>query len=398
MNGKRLSAISYGHFAIDILNASVPIILANWSKEFGLTNGQIGFGIMIYTFAAALTQPFFGLLADRWRGRWLAAAGLLWVMFFYSLAAFAPTYPILITLLTIGALGSGAFHPTGIVNAGDAGGNRPATATSFFFLLGQSGLALGPFVSGLVLERMGMSGLPYIALAMTPAVLYMAWALNDPMAEYETEIVMPDGARSRATRAATTTILLFFLVVILRSTTLQSYMTLLPKYFADMGLGSAQYGLMLAVFTGAGALGTFFGGMLGDRYERRKVMAIPMLIAMPFAFLMLGNQGTLYFVGAIVAGALLSIPHSILLVIGQDLLPQRKGMIGGLVLGLMFASGAATAWIASLFADRFGLGTVLYVLAFFPILTSACILLLPKAPSRVRKPPIARVATPAAAD
>ena len=48
---KRLIAISYGHFAIDILNSSVAIILTSVSAEFGLTVSQIGFGAMVYTFA-----------------------------------------------------------------------------------------------------------------------------------------------------------------------------------------------------------------------------------------------------------------------------------------------------------------------------------------------------------
>ncbi|MCB0161479.1 MAG: hypothetical protein KDD83_25260, partial [Caldilineaceae bacterium] len=105
----------------------------------------------------------------------------------------------------------------------------------------------------------------------------------------------------------------------------------------------------------------------------------------------------LYFVAAIGAGALLSIPHSILLIIGQDLLPRRKGMMGGIVLGLMFASGAATTWIAGWFADRVGLGTVLYVLAFFPIAAAASALLLPKTRPATTAPAPAEPA-PAAAD
>ena len=68
MNAKRLGAISFGHFAIDILNSSIAIILVSVSQQWDLSNSQIGFGAMVYTFAASLTQPFFGLLADRWRG------------------------------------------------------------------------------------------------------------------------------------------------------------------------------------------------------------------------------------------------------------------------------------------------------------------------------------------
>ena len=394
MNNKRLSAISLGHFAIDILNSSIPIILAVLSGDLGWSNSLIGFGVMVYTFAAALSQPLFGLLADRWRGRWLAAAGLLWLMVFYALASFATTYGALITLLTIGALGSGAFHPTGIVNAADAGGKRPATATSFFFLLGQTGLSLGPFLSGLMLQRYGMASLPFLALAMTPAVVFMFWALREPMAEDEVLVTQAAGASRAKTSSAM--IGLFFMVVILRSTTLQSYMTLLPKFFADMGITPGRYGLMVAAFVFAGALGTFVGGFLGDRFDRRVVMASSMVSSVPFALLMLGNLNWLYFVGAAATGALLSIPHSILLITGQDLLPKRKGMIGGLVLGLMFASGAATAWIASWFSDRVGLGLVLTLLAFVPILASIGAAFLPKARSSAA-PSLGAESTPAPA-
>ena len=74
----------------------------------------------------------------------------------------------------------------GIVTAAHAGRTYRTSATSIFFLMGQSGLALGPIISGIVLQRMGLAGLPYIALAMTPAVIMMALYLRDPIIEEKT--------------------------------------------------------------------------------------------------------------------------------------------------------------------------------------------------------------------
>ena len=65
MNTKRLLSISYGHFAIDILNSSIAMILTAVSSDFGISVSQIGFAAMIYTSAASLSQPFFGILADQ---------------------------------------------------------------------------------------------------------------------------------------------------------------------------------------------------------------------------------------------------------------------------------------------------------------------------------------------
>ncbi|MCB9138070.1 MAG: MFS transporter [Caldilineaceae bacterium] len=386
MKTNRLSAISLGHFAIDVLNSSVAIILTVFTRELALGYSKIGLGVMIYTLAASLSQPFFGLLADRWRGRWLAAFGLLWTMSFYAIAAFADSYTLLLTLLTIGALGSGAFHPTGIVNAGDAGGSRPTTATSVFFLLGQTGLSVGPFAAGLVLDQMGMHGLPYIALATLPAFFYMLWALRTPTQDHD-DVAPAAATGSRSRGAAVTIVVLFLLLVILRSSTLQSYIALLPPYFADQGFTSSQYGFMISIFTLAGALGTFSGGFLGDRFDRRHVIAVTLILSVPFSFLLLRSSGWGYYITAALSGALLNVPHSILLIMGQELLPKRKGMIGGVVLGLMFAAGAASAWLAGLAADRIGLMSVLTLLAFVPLLAAALVYTMPKARPRLLRTP-----------
>ena len=66
---------------------------------------------MAYALMGSLSQPFFGVLADRFGGRWLGAVGLLWTAVFYYAATFSQNYFTLISLMTVASLGSGAFHP-----------------------------------------------------------------------------------------------------------------------------------------------------------------------------------------------------------------------------------------------------------------------------------------------
>lgn len=398
MNNKRLYAASFGHFAIDILNSSIAIILTAVAADFDLSVSQIGLAAMLYTFAASLTQPLFGILVDKLNGRWITGLGVLWTMTFYALAPFMPNYPALVTCLVIGALGSGAFHPAGMINATMAGGSYPTTATSIFFVLGQVGLAVGPVLTGVLIQRYGLAAMPYMALAMTPAVLYALAALRHPYAE-EMPAAAPavsastvsapaasapvappaatGSAPGRTARSGLYVALAFVLLISLRSTTQQSFVTLLPRYFADQGYTPAMYGTMLSVLGLAGALGTFVGGYLGDRYNRRMVIFASMTLGALFSFLMLHADGWAYVVVALGGGLMMNIPHSVLIIMAQRLLPKRKGMIGGAVLGLMFASGAAMAGLGSWVADWVGLPAVLSAIALLPVGAGLCALLLP---------------------
>lgn len=389
MNGKRLFAASYGHFSIDILNSSIPVILTAVAASFDLNVSQIGLAAMFNTFAASLTQPLFGILVDKFRGRWIAGLGLTWTMIFYALAPFMPNYPTLVTCLALGALGSGAFHPAGMVNSTLAGGNKPTTATSIFFVGGQVGLALGPTAAGVLLENFGLVAMPYMALMMAPAALFMLWYLRQPYEEHAPDATSPAPPEKKAPESAPAAngtrmgsrglfiVLAFVLLITFRSTTQQGFTTLLPKFFADQGYTPAAYGLMLSVLGLAGATGTFIGGWLGDRFNRRMVILISMVLGALFSTAMLHTDGFAYAAAALVAGIMMNIPHSILIIMAQRLIPARRAMIGGAVLGLMFASGAATTGLGSWIADYVGLPAVLSVFALLPIGAGLCALTLP---------------------
>ena len=134
---------------------------------------------------------------------------------------------------------------------------------------------------------------------------------------------------------------------------------------------------MMSVLGMAGALGTFVGGWLGDRFNRRMIIFISMALGAGFSTAMLHTSGWLYVAAALGTGLVMNVPHSILLIMAQRLLPRQKGMIGGAVLGFMFASGAAVTGVGSWIADYVGLPAVLTVFALAPIGAGLCALFLP---------------------
>ena len=370
MNLKRLSAVSFGHFAIDILNSSVAMILTVLAVPFAISNGQIGLGIMLYQLVGSLSQPIFGWLADRFSGRWLGAAGLLWTATFYSLATFADDYVFLVSMMTLASLGSGAFHPQGAMVASNAGGRRSSSSTAIFFLLGQMGLAFGPIIAGLVLQRMDLAGARLIALATLPMVALMAIGLYRPIEagekdEHATAAAKPKRASSVDRRLSV--IIAFAVLVALRATVQQGYYGLLPKFFADQNFEPATYGLLVGVFSTTLAIGTLVGGILGDRIEHRSLLIWALLLTTPFTYAMLFVYGWAYFLLAGVAGFLVGIPHSVLVVMAQNLLPKRQGLASGAVLGFMFATGAAGTGVAAWIADYTGMAAALHGVALLPL-------------------------------
>jgi FSR family fosmidomycin resistance protein-like MFS transporter len=271
-------------------------------------------------------------------------------------------------------------------------------------------MALGPTLAGVMLQNFGLAAMPYMALVMAPAAVYMLWQLRRPYEEVVSSEPTPPAAIKNA---ATPTVaaaasnaskgtgnpiannalyiaLAFVLLITFRSTTQQGFTTLLPRFFSDQGITPAVYGVMLSVLGFAGATGTFVGGWLGDRFNRRMIIFVSMTIAAFFSFAMLHTTGWLYIVAALVAGITMNIPHSILIIMAQRLIPARKGMMGGAVLGLMFASGAATTGLGSWVADYVGLPAVLSVFALLPIGAGLCALTLPStrgsAPAAAAKP------------
>jgi len=169
-------AVTSGHFAVDVLNSTGPVLMAVLAKMLGLTYGQIGLALTLYTFAGSLSQPPFGWLADRFRGRpaMLAGLGVGWMALCLSIMAFQQSWALILPFFLLAPLGSGLFHPIGTSSAAEVNRARAGSATSVFFFCGQVGLALGPTIGGWLFNAAGSLGmLPLCALALLPAGLLL---------------------------------------------------------------------------------------------------------------------------------------------------------------------------------------------------------------------------------
>lgn len=345
------------HLGVDLLNSQKSLLLAFLSTPLGLTNSLIGLVSSLYSLSASVSQPLFGLLADRFGTRWVAAGGVLWLSGLFGAAMLAPGYLALV-LLVLAALGSAAFHPAGAMEAALRGresfAGREATAASVFFFFGQGGLSFGPALGGPILDRWGPPGLLLLLVLVLPIGANAGLRITPGP-----PVQIQKGERRGSGRFGLPKKILiaFILLAALRGWAQFNFITFLPKYYKDLGYEPTLYGVIAALFMGASALANVAGGWLGDRFDRQKIVTFTLgSAALPVAIYPLLAATPLTYVLTPLAGALIGASQSIIVVTAQNLMPRRMGAASGLVLGFTFASGSLGTLLSGWQADHFGFG------------------------------------------
>ena len=349
------SSVALSHLMVDVFNASRPVLLT----YLGLSETQIALYSAIYVWVSALTQPVFGWISDRVGPRWFAAGGVLWMTVFYCGAIYIPGTWGLICLI-IAALGSSSFHPVGAVQATLQGRNRLAgretTAASLFFMAGQMGHFLGPVITGLILFKLGLPALIILPIVSIPIGFSLAYQLRHnhphPKAKHD------DGKiRLQATWGF---IILLAIVATLQSWSQSNMINFFPKYLKDMGMSAVTYGNIAGLFMGGSALGNVIGGYYGDRFAKRKVAALALLLAAIPTFIMskIGWSPWLYVLIPL-AGVCTGSVFSILVVLAQQIISGGMALASGLILGFIFSSGVLGMLLTGPLAETYGFPTVL---------------------------------------
>jgi len=345
------------HWAVDLMNSQYPLLLAALSGPLGLSYTIVGILSAIYSLSGSLSQPVFGHWADHVGHRRIAAGGMLLMLLSFSAALLlksAATLGILILM----AVGSAAFHPAAAAEAARRGrvhlDRNENTAASLFFLFSQGGLFLGPLFGGALLDWGGSRALLLLLLILIP----IGWLLlgherrSLPVAFPTAQAANPEPSKLAVPLAV---LLLFTSVVAARSWVQMSMSAFLPKYLGDLGFRPSLYGSVTALFMGSAAIAGVLGGVLADRYGKRPVVSLSLLLSAPPLALIPNYQSAgMIALLTFLAGGALGISYSILVVLGQNMLPRREGMASGLVLGFTFASGSIGALFSGILVDLAG--------------------------------------------
>ncbi|MDZ7700927.1 MAG: MFS transporter [Halobacteriales archaeon] len=279
-----VGAVSLAHFLSHFYFLVFPPLFPLFREEFGVSNTQLGLLFSLLFLMPTVLQIPVGDLVDRTGAKRVFVVGLALTGLGTTATALADSYLALLGFVLLAGVGQSAFHPADFAlleTVSDASNRGKGFGAHTF--AGFLGFAAGPLVAGGLGVRFGwraaLAGLGLVGLAYAAA----AWLVLAPVhagtgtAEDTggNDGPLANWGQLADPRVALT--VLFFVVITVAGTGTQSFTVV---FLTDaVGLGVAAANNTLSANLAAAAVGVLAGGVLADRFDIYRTIAVTLLVA-----------------------------------------------------------------------------------------------------------------------
>jgi FSR family fosmidomycin resistance protein-like MFS transporter len=371
---KRVVAITAGHAVHDTYTAFLPPLLPVFIETLSLTRTEAGF-LTVFIQGPSLLQPFIGHLADRVSLRYLvimapAVAGVV-----MSLLGVAPTYGLLALLLVVAGLNSAVIHSVAPVMAGRLSGSKLGRGMGFWMVGGELGRTLGPLIIGLSLQYLTPESMPFLMVGGLAASVLLFFRLKDVPGR------PPIGSQAlpwaKVLRVMGPFLVPLMGIVLVRAFMIVSLTTYLPIFLADEGAELSFAAISLSILEAAGIAGALLGGGLSDRWGRRSIMALSLLVTPLLMFAFLAADGWVRFPLLVLLGFTSLSVTPVIMALVQESFPENRALANGIYMALSFVLRSGVVIALGLVGDRFGMPAAFAASATITFLGLPLLLLLP---------------------
>src|SRR5437588_1057275 len=374
-----LLSISFCHLLNDTVQSLIPAVYPLLKEALRLNLGQVGLIALTSQFTASILQPLVGLYTDRRPQPFSLAIGMAVTLLGLLFFAVAPTYGAVLAAAALVGIGSAVFHPESSRVARLASGGQHGMAQSLFQVGGNAGTSLGPLLAAYVLgnRQPRIAWFSLLALLAIILLVRIGWWVQEQHFSKSRAICIDPGRLSASAHvehhaafsSRKVALSLAILVALMFSkffylASLISYYTFYLMNRFHLSVQSAQ--LHLALFLGAVAAGTFFGGPAGDKFGRKLVIWCSILGVLPFTLVL--PYANLFWTSilSVIIGLILASAFSAILVYAQELMPGRIGAVSGLFFGFAFGLGGVGSALLGKLADLTSIDLVYHVCAYLP--------------------------------
>jgi MFS transporter, FSR family, fosmidomycin resistance protein len=373
---KILLIIGLCHLLNDSIQAVVPAMFPVLEKSMGLSYTQLGLIAFSLNMVSSIMQPVVGMYTDKKPKPYALPIGLTFTLFGVLGLALAPRFELIVISVLLVGLGSAVFHPEGSRVAYMAAGPRRGLAQSIYQVGGNSGQALAPLITAIVLVPLGQIGAAWFTLVAAVAVgllIYIAnWysmKLKFEKANTAEKKVSSSNIAKTSRKSVWFALTLILFLIFARSWYISGMTNFYAFYAIDKYSFSIKMSQMfLFAFLVAGAAGTFFGGPLSDKFGKKTIILLSMLGAAPISILIPHVPPAAAFILLTLSGFILMSSFSVTVVYAQELVPGKIGTMAGLTVGLAFGMGALGSIAIGYLADMIGLTKTIILMGFLPLL------------------------------
>ncbi len=378
-----LFIIGLCHLLNDSIQSVIPAMFPILEKSMGLSFSQLGLIAFSLNMVSSIMQPVIGMATDKKPVPFALPIGLTFTMLGVLGLAFAPEFEWVVGSVLFIGLGSAVFHPEGSRVAYMAAGPRRGLAQSIYQVGGNTGQALAPVITALILVPLGQRGAAWFTLVAAMAaglLVYIAFWYRGRLQHEGSLISRKKNSQvhqnKKISKAVWRALALILFLIFARSWYI-SGMTNFYTFYAiekySFSIGESQ--LFLFAFLVSGALGTFFGGPLADRFGKKRIIFLSMILTVPLSTLIPFVSSPIAFILLVLGGFILMSSFSVTVVYAQELVPGKIGTMAGLTVGLAFGMGAIGSIALGYIADTFGLANMIIFTGLLPVLGLLTLLL-----------------------
>ena len=330
-SGTVIALVASSHLATDIPIGAFGATLPHLQERFGLSGSEVAVLAAVLAATSSFGQPVAGRLVD-WVGpRDLAVGGAVLASTLLALAASAPTFIVLVAVIAVGGLGAAVYHPAAASIARDAAPGNPGLALGLYGAGGTIGLAVGPLLAILLLDRLGPG---HLAWLMLPGIV-MAIILRNQIAAVDQDVRTRRSSRPRSPGLVPRELWPLIASATLIYLASTAFTTAVPLWLSAEGNGQ-QIGWALAAYALAAAGGGLLAAALASRIAPGRLLPLATAAAIaPLIGVVTWVPGTPgWFAAVALAGALTHASTPVLLAVAQARLPGAVGSASGLLVGL----------------------------------------------------------------
>jgi MFS family permease len=295
-DAKVLGLISTGHFMSHFYGLTLPPLFPFLKDAFDVSYTELGIMMALMGGATAVSQVPVGFLVDRLGARLVLTAGLIIISLGFGLIGFAPSFGVVLVLVTLAAVGNSVFHPAdyAILNSSITP-SRMGRAFSVHTFSGHLGTAAAPATMILLAAAFGwrtaMVAAGVFGLLVMAALATQWNSLHEdavPKTKKKGDASAPSSEPAGLALLFSKPILLFFLffaTLSFTSTAIQAFSVSALVTLHDMPVATASAALTAYLLCSAG--GILVGGEISDRTTRHTLIAAGAFILTAFLCLVI---------------------------------------------------------------------------------------------------------------